>query len=181
MPVFLDVTWTWAVNNGELLSLIHHNVTVSVPMGIYYRSILICLDLTQFTYSNYVLCNSNRNTRVSYDLDLVEAKLGHYTFFHKCHILIYSFLLSNKSPHRTKKRTHPFRSSVGRQKYFLFPSPPFPSCRIPEAGAQPVTQRRKDQQFLPALGPLVSKHTVLLNQPAISLTTWHFLCCCWRF
>lgn len=68
------------MNNGELLSLIQYNITVSVPVGIYQHAILICLDLTQFTYSNYILCNSNWNTHVLFDLDL-EAKLGHYTLF----------------------------------------------------------------------------------------------------
>lgn len=62
------------MNNSELLSLIQHNITVSVLMGIYYNSILICLDLTQFTYSNYVLCNSNAH--ILFDIDLVGEKLG---------------------------------------------------------------------------------------------------------
>lgn len=61
--------------------LIRHNITVSVPMGIHYHSILICLDSTHFYSSNYVLCDSNGDKRVVFDLDRVEAKLGHYALF----------------------------------------------------------------------------------------------------
>lgn len=72
-------------------------------MGIYYHSILISLDLTQFTYSNYVFCNSNWNTRVSFDLDLVAAKLGHYIILHKFHVLTYSFRIIKR---KGEKKAH---------------------------------------------------------------------------
>lgn len=120
------------MNNGELLSLIHCNITVSVPKGIYYHYILICLDLTHFTYSNYVLCNSNWDTHISVDLDLVEAKLGHYALFQKCQILIHSFLLSHKGPHRNnkKKKSGDIDSGVLQGDKSISCFLPLPSCPV---------------------------------------------------
>lgn len=99
----LCLFWTF-VNNSELLGFIHYNITVSVPTGIYYHYIVISLDLIQFTYGNYVFGNSNRNTHISLDLDLVWAKVGHYRLLQTRQDLTHSFLLSNKGPHRTKKK-----------------------------------------------------------------------------
>lgn len=117
-----------SVNNGELLSLIHYNIIVSVPMGIYYQSILICLVLSQFTYSNYALCYFYRNT-CFFDLDLVEDSLYSLSLVSRFNTQLPFY--QTKSPHRTKKRRHLFWTAVRRQKHFLLP---FLSCGIPEAG-----------------------------------------------
>lgn len=97
-------------------------------------------------------------------------------FTSDCYILIQFFNLSNKSPHKTKKRGALFSRAAGRQNYFLFPSSPFPSCGIPEAGGPVGDTEEESAVPSPSLGPVVSKHTALLNQMAISSTTWHFLC-----
>lgn len=162
-----------SVNNGELLSLIHYNIIVSVPMGIYYQSILICLVLSQFTYSNYALCYFYRNT-CFFDLDLVEDSLYSLSLVSRFNTQLPFY--QTKSPHRTKKRRHLFWTAVRRQKHFLLP---FLSCGIPEAGGWWQRGGRISSFFFWALW---CQNTLCsVNHPAISFTTQHSLCCSWAF
>lgn len=162
-----------SVNNGELLSLIHYNIIVSVPMGIYYQSILICLVLSQFTYSNYALCYFYRNT-CFFDLDLVEDSLYSLSLVSRFNTQLPFY--QTKSPHRTKKKEASILNCCTETRAFPASLP----VLWHSWGWGLVTEGRKDQQFF--FWALWCQNTLCsVNHPAISFTTQHSLCCSWAF
>lgn len=118
-----------------MLRLIHHNITASVPSGIHYHPLLICPDLTQFTYGNYVLCNSNWNTRLSLST-LIKSRQREKPnwviklLFHWC-FNISSY--QTKSPHTGLKKGDIHSEELrGDKSISCFPLLPFRPVGIPE-------------------------------------------------
>lgn len=145
-------------------------------MGIYYHYILIYFDLT---CSDYAFCNSNWDAHISFDLELEEAKLGHlYSLSEVSRFNTQFPFIKQKATQEQKNKKKIEEASIleccGETKVFPVSLSSFPSRGIPEAGGQSVTQGRKDQQFLSSLCPLVSKHTVILNQLTRSLNHMAF-------